>query len=54
MFYYAYKHDLESCRPLPKLLVIKAVVFFSFWQACTVTLLGMTGTIKDVHVTSPT
>jgi len=49
LFYYAYKYDLESCRPLPKLLVIKAVVFFSFWQACLVTLLGMTGTIKDVY-----
>lgn len=33
LFYVAFKEDLAKCKPLAKLLVIKAVVFFSFWQS---------------------
>jgi hypothetical protein len=49
LFYIAYKQELEPSRPFPKLLAIKAVVFFSFWQACLITLLGMTGAVQDIN-----
>ena len=31
---------LQRARPLAKLLVIKAVVFFCFWQYCLISLLA--------------
>jgi hypothetical protein len=31
LFYHQLLHELRGLRPLPKLLCIKAVVFFTFW-----------------------
>lgn len=47
LFFYAFKADLRGARPLPKLLVIKAVVFFSFWQAVLISFLAHFDVIKD-------
>ena len=30
-FYHTLKDELSGLKPLPKLLCIKAVVFFTFW-----------------------
>ena len=30
-FYHTLRHDLADRNPLPKLMCIKAVVFFTFW-----------------------
>jgi hypothetical protein len=32
MFYHTLTKDLMALKPLKKFLVVKAVVFFSFWQ----------------------
>ena len=47
LFYYAFKEDLAGIKPLAKFICIKAVVFFSFWQAVLVSFLFSVGIIKD-------
>ena len=32
LFYHVLKEELRPIRPLPKFLIVKAVVFFSWWQ----------------------
>ena len=32
LFYHEFREDLAPIRPLPKFLIIKAVVFVSWWQ----------------------
>jgi len=40
LFYHSLEHDLELLQPFPKLLCIKAVVFFTFWQSMIIEILG--------------
>lgn len=39
LFYTVCKEDLKPFRPVPKFLVVKAVIFFSFWQGVIVAIL---------------
>merc|ERR1711916_278986 len=47
LFYYAFKYDLAPIKPVPKFLTIKAVIFFSFWQAVLIAILVEVGVIHE-------
>ena len=35
MFYMVCKHELYPFNPVLKFVIVKAVVFFCFWQVCS-------------------
>jgi len=43
LFYFVLKDDLAPLNPVPKFLVVKAVVFFTFWQAVGLSVLSQSG-----------
>lgn len=46
-FYYATKTELGPIRPVGKFLAVKALVFFTWWQAVSVSVLVQIDFIKD-------
>lgn len=47
LLYKATEFRLQTFRPLPKFLSIKAIVFFSYWQGFILSILVHTGMIHD-------
>jgi hypothetical protein len=47
-FYHELHDSLSGLKPLPKLLCIKAVVFFTFWQSMLISLLGNLNVLHGV------
>ena len=44
-FYHTLTKELDGLNALPKLLCIKAVVFFTFWQSMLISILAQAGVI---------
>ena len=52
-FYHAIQDELQWCNPWPKFLTIKGVVFLTFWQGLTISILyGIVS--KDDRISSTT
>ena len=49
-FYYVLREPLAGLRPLPKLMCIKAVVFFTFWCAAHTHTLTQEHTHTGTHI----
>ena len=47
LMFMATKEQLAPIRPLSKFIVVKAVVFFSFWQSVIIALLAWAGIIQS-------
>lgn len=47
LFYHTLVRELDGLHPLPKLLCIKAVVFFTFWQNMIIAILSHFEVIKE-------
>jgi hypothetical protein len=49
LFYYALKDELKGLNPVPKFIVVKAVVFFTFWQFVLLSLLAKLGILHETE-----
>lgn len=50
VFYHLFHAELAPHNPLAKILCIKGVVFFSFWQGVALQLLAAAGIIRAEHI----
>ncbi len=48
-FYYATKNELSSIRPVGKFLSVKALVFFTWWQSVSISMLYQMDLIPHYH-----
>ncbi|CAM6129949.1 unnamed protein product [Calypogeia fissa] len=48
-FYHVFNKELAPHGPLLKIICIKGVVFFSFWQGVVLSMLAYTGVIRTEH-----
>ncbi len=49
LFYYALKDELKGLKPVPKFIVVKAVVFFTFWQFVLLSVLAKLGILHETE-----
>jgi len=50
LFYHLFHTELAPHKPLAKILCIKGVVFFSFWQGVVLQMLASAGIIRSEHI----
>jgi hypothetical protein len=50
VFYHLFHAELAPHNPLAKIMCIKGVVFFSFWQGVVLQLLAAAGIIRSEHI----
>ena len=54
LMFLATREELAPIRPLPKFIVVKIIVFASFWQSVAIAILVSTGVIRpSVRCSSP-
>jgi len=49
LFYYVLKDELAPVNPVPKFLVVKAVVFFTFWQSVALSIMVNIGVLRQTE-----
>ncbi|KDO24149.1 hypothetical protein SPRG_10576 [Saprolegnia parasitica CBS 223.65] len=47
LFYHGCLEELAPMKPFPKFMAIKMIIFFTFWQSCTISALGKSGVISE-------
>ncbi|OQR80512.1 hypothetical protein THRCLA_12013 [Thraustotheca clavata] len=47
LFYHGCHEELLPMKPFPKFMAIKMIIFFTFWQSCTISALGNFGIISE-------
>mmetsp|Transcript_23584 Transcript_23584/g.42531 ORF Transcript_23584/g.42531 Transcript_23584/m.42531 type:complete len:431 (-) Transcript_23584:51-1343(-) len=45
-YYHNLQHELSGCKPVPKAMCIKGVVFFTYWQSIMLSILVAAGVLK--------
>jgi len=48
LFYMATKEELQGLKPVPKILCIKAIIFFSFWQGIVINFISWFGAFHNM------
>ena len=46
-FYHVLKTELSPSRPVAKLIAVKSVVFFTYWQSCGIMALHWVGMLPE-------
>ncbi|OQR86496.1 hypothetical protein ACHHYP_10496 [Achlya hypogyna] len=47
LFYHGCHEELLPMKPFPKFIAIKAIIFFTFWQSCMISMFSRFGVISE-------
>ncbi len=47
LFYFATREELLPFNPMPKFIIVKAMLFFTFWQALMLLILERCGVFSN-------